>query len=95
MLTSYFQGLYIYKYGVERRQALSLEAALVTPVTPRVISNPRVQRVKHIFIFDVSAEVTRYSIYWFLAFDLGSGPIMSAATTVHGSSIILFPSSPT
>ena len=53
---SYFQGPYIYKYGVERRQALNLEAALVTPVTPRVISNPRVRLVKCIFIFDVSAE---------------------------------------
>ena len=46
MLSFYFQGSCFYKYGVERRQALILEAALVTQVTPRVIPNPRVRFVK-------------------------------------------------
>ena len=54
--------LNIYKYGVERRQALSLEAALVTPVTPRVIPNPRVRIVQDFIFFHVSAEVTRYKV---------------------------------
>ena len=45
-----FSGSSIYKYGVGRRQALSLEAALVTPVIPRVIPNPRVRIVQD-FIF--------------------------------------------
>ena len=45
-----FSGSAIYKYGVGRRHALSLEAALVTPVTPRVIPNPRVRIVQD-FIF--------------------------------------------
>ena len=32
-------------------------------MTTRVIPNPRVRLVKCIFIFDVSAEVTRYNTY--------------------------------
>ena len=78
MLSSYFQGLYIYKYGVERRQALSLEAALVTPVTPRLIPNPRVRIVQDFIFFDVSAEVTRYNLYdWFVNIFLFSSTMSS------------------